>query len=259
MDLYIIVLCLAVCIGMFHARRDRLKSRRLIIGEALSHLLAGPDGTFVIIEEPKSGKFVEFAFTNEKAVIFDLPSISLSTKEVARAKAIFDKWGYASPETHRLQGYPGSFGVQEITIFNVGLGKDIGRATELAVTFFEKVYKLRNGAKLVVHTVLPPNSWKEAMADFVSPEYIVKLRQQILSMKERSDPFYSSQKEREEMQVFHLRMFVEELSQVIMPQLAEDCQDTTAAQREEARRRWLVLAYQMVGEVLSEEKEAGGP
>jgi hypothetical protein len=89
-------------------------------------------------------------------------------------------------------------------------------------------------------------------------EYVDKLRQQIRNMKEQSDLFYSSPEEKEEMQVTHLRKFVEEISTKIMPQLAEDSPDTTVEQREEARRRWLLLAYQLIEEVLSESEGPPG-
>lgn len=57
------------------------------------------DDAFVIIEDKKTGKFVQFAGGASQDLTFDLPGQTLSPDELARAKSvlkmfnvIFDEW-----------------------------------------------------------------------------------------------------------------------------------------------------------------------
>ena len=57
------------------------------VREALSRLLTRPSGAFVIIEEPRSGKFVQFAGSKDEPLLLDLPSQTLSPDEMAKSVA----------------------------------------------------------------------------------------------------------------------------------------------------------------------------
>jgi hypothetical protein len=118
------------------------RNRSEIIRSALNHLLERPSGAFVIIEETNSGKFVQFNGSEEEPLMFDLPQQALTFTEFKNAKILFKESGYPSPQTYDVYEYPGGPSASTQTGFNVTFGKDVEKATLLAVAVFENIYKI---------------------------------------------------------------------------------------------------------------------
>jgi hypothetical protein len=119
-----------------------------IIRAALSRLMARPVGAFLIVEDPGSGKFVQFAGSEREPLMLDLPAQVLSSEEMARAKAVFREFGHPGPETYETRDRPGGPPTGTRTSFVVAFGRDVDKATELAVAVLHRIYGIREGAPL---------------------------------------------------------------------------------------------------------------
>lgn len=119
-----------------------------IIRGALTRLLTRPSGAFVIIEEPNSGKFIQFAGSEKEPLLLDLPSQTLTQDEMKKAVAVFSELGHQGPETYQTQDYPGGPPAGEQMSFVVTFGKDVDKATELAVAVLQRVYGFKEGTSL---------------------------------------------------------------------------------------------------------------
>ena len=114
----LIILCLgvsAILVGCL--RHQPSKSHSEIVHGALISLLKRPAEAFVIFEEPKSGKFVQFAGSIEEPLLLDLPIQTLSPAEIEKAKTIFGEMGYSGPEIKKGlmkigQNYKGVTGIK---------------------------------------------------------------------------------------------------------------------------------------------------
>ena len=73
------------------------------IREALSGLLGRLQGAFLILEEPDSGKFVQFAGSREEPLMLDLPCQALSEKEAENARVFFEEHGVPEPQAYAAQ------------------------------------------------------------------------------------------------------------------------------------------------------------
>lgn len=96
------------------------------IENALKKLLTMPSDGFVIFQSSSTEKFVQFALTQNKELLFDLPTHSLSDEEKEHLKHI------ATSENFTF----------EHQIYNKVLGKDITQATALTSKIFKEVYLL---------------------------------------------------------------------------------------------------------------------
>lgn len=96
------------------------------IENALKKLLTMPSDGFVIFQSSSTEKFVQFALTQNKELLFDLPTHSLSNEEKEQLQPI------ATSENFTF----------EHQIYNKVLGKDITQATALIIKIFEEVYLL---------------------------------------------------------------------------------------------------------------------
>ena len=121
---------------------------RAALNRLLTRVILRPSGGFVIIEDAQSGKFVQFAGSEEEPLLLDLPSQTLSPDEMAKAKALFAELGYAGPESYQVQESPGGPDDSEQTSFSVKFRQDVDKATELAVAILHRVYGLDGNAKL---------------------------------------------------------------------------------------------------------------
>ena len=140
--LAIIAMFMVVFLAIGCSRQEKHTLNAEIIREALIRLLSRPSGAFVIIEEPKSGKFVQFAGSEKEPLLLDLPSQTLTQDEMKKAIAVFSELGYPGPETFPVQEHPGGPPAGEQTSFVVTFGKDVDKATELAVAVLHRVYGL---------------------------------------------------------------------------------------------------------------------
>ena len=100
---------------------------------------AGKPDSFVIIQEPRTQKYVQFG--RGRALIMDMPFIGLTADEAERAAQFFGKLGveypleYEAPETNTGR-------IQHSATYRYNFGHDASAATQAAVTFFETVYLL---------------------------------------------------------------------------------------------------------------------
>ncbi len=83
-------------------RIQRKKSE--IIRTALVRLLKRPYGAFVIIEDPSTGKYIQFSGSSEEPLFFDLPQQTLTLEEFEKARNLFSELGYPGPETYGAVG-----------------------------------------------------------------------------------------------------------------------------------------------------------
>ena len=99
------------------------------------------DGWFMIIEDPRTRKFIQFAWGATEGFIFDLPSQALDQIELQRAKEVLSNYDIVL-ETWAVYDRPNGKVVGEQSGFN----KDIGDAPELAkkiaLDVFKEVYRV---------------------------------------------------------------------------------------------------------------------
>lgn len=101
---------------------------------ALSSLVTANDGGFVTFNERTSGKFVQFAMTPEKGLLLDLPAQTLDAGELERANVMFKR-----------------LGVQlESSVFNLGLERDVDRATAFTRQIFTEIYRFGPELELII-------------------------------------------------------------------------------------------------------------
>lgn len=144
----VIAMVIAVCVVVGCARKPQAESHSDVIRAALVRLLSRPSGAFLIVEDVRSSKFVQFAGSKEEPLLLDLPSQTLSPDEMTKAKVVFSDLGYSGPETHETREFPGGPPAGEQTSFMVKFERDIDKATALAVAILDLVYGLDENAKL---------------------------------------------------------------------------------------------------------------
>ena len=135
----IVLTLVVVVVAAACAQRSQAPSHQDQIQGALVRLLEDPDGGFVIIAVPHSGKFLQFAANAGSGLLLDLPQQTLSQDEMEKAKAVFSARGYPGPETHDGQ-----------TSFQKNFGKGVDKATELAVAVIQQVYGLQDHSTLQI-------------------------------------------------------------------------------------------------------------
>ncbi len=107
------------------------------------------DGWFLIIEEPESMKFVQFAWGETEGIIFNLPSQTLSTEELELASKKLKYYGI------EYEAWPSSDAAGEVIIdeqggFNKNLGNDAALAQKLASLILYEVYGLDRSVEFSV-------------------------------------------------------------------------------------------------------------
>ena len=151
MNLGIAVACVvAIGLGAGCAKNAPSESHAKTIRAALTRLLERPYGAFTIVEHVPSGKFVQFAGSEDAPLLLDLPLQALSAAELDRAKAVFAAFGHPGPVTLQAEQYPGGPPAGEQTGFMVEFGTDVEAATELAVAVLHRIYGLGEDAKLTL-------------------------------------------------------------------------------------------------------------
>ena len=95
------------------------------------------DGT-VVIEEPISKKFVQFF---GKTLVFDLPTASLSSEEIERAKRVMDHFAVRSRDIRLAPGVPQA-------TYQKQLGRDVPSGVRLAEAVFREIYLFPQGVHL---------------------------------------------------------------------------------------------------------------
>jgi hypothetical protein len=114
----------------------------ITIRNALDSLLAQPDdaGSFVIIEDEVSQKFVQFVGSIDRPLLLDLPAQTFSEAEFYRAVAFFKRRGVVGQEFEMLDA-PGGQPVGEQFTFQLQL-ESVSDAIEVVRALFAEVYRL---------------------------------------------------------------------------------------------------------------------
>src|SRR5262245_43054225 len=109
-----------------------------VVKTALQTLLVQPDDAcaFVIIEDVKSKKFVQFVGSLERPLLLDLPAQTLSETEFYRAVTFFRRRGAAGQE-YELLDAPGGRPVAEQFTFQLTL-QSVEDALEVALEVFRE-------------------------------------------------------------------------------------------------------------------------
>ena len=140
-----VIIALVIVVGILLGcdRQTQEQSHLATVRDALTRLLTRPVGAFVIIKEPQTGKFVQFAGSKDEPLLLDLPS--LSPDEIARVKALCAELGYPDPETYETPEYPGGPPSDELML---KFGTDVDKAAEAAVAVLHQVYGFDEQTKL---------------------------------------------------------------------------------------------------------------
>jgi hypothetical protein len=108
-----------------------------LVGHALSRLQAQDNG-LLLLKEPQSGKFVQFAKCPH-GLVLDLPSEGKTDGELAKIKELLKEYGYSDQyQSHSC------FGADQNgpTSFVVVFGSDVSKATEFCIKILHRVYGL---------------------------------------------------------------------------------------------------------------------
>lgn len=129
------------------------------------------EGWFCILEEPKTEKFVQFAYDEDEGIFFDLPRPALTKKEFESASEVLSGYDITLSESQIPEQSPEhnpdcdcgcdddecdcddgcccSHG-EPFETFNKHLGNDTQLAGEIAYAVMREVYKLKENTKLNV-------------------------------------------------------------------------------------------------------------
>ncbi|MBN1303737.1 MAG: hypothetical protein JXA13_04815 [Anaerolineales bacterium] len=120
------------------------------VTEALSSLLQRKSqDAFVIIEEKRSGKFVQFAGSASESLLLDLPFQALSEAEVEKARVLFEEFGTSNPQVYDPYTDNSMSSASDTqTSFQVDFGSEIHRAAQACMDIFRRVYGLQPDFKL---------------------------------------------------------------------------------------------------------------
>jgi len=118
------------------------------IQRALRNLLQrGGEDAFVIIEEPESGKFVQFG--GAPGLWLDLPCAALDEEEADRAYKVFNELGVEAPcEYHASDSKAGM--VRHGASFRLNLGDNVRAATSTALAILRLVYLIPEDTALSI-------------------------------------------------------------------------------------------------------------
>jgi len=98
------------------------------------------DEPFVIVEETKSKKFVQFTGSVTGGLLLDLPIQTLAREEQERAQRLFVALGGPGLEKWPVFDVPGGNPVGEQAGFQMDFGRDADRAATIAMRVFREVY-----------------------------------------------------------------------------------------------------------------------
>ncbi|MBN1956852.1 MAG: hypothetical protein JXQ81_12670 [Desulfuromonadales bacterium] len=116
MFITVIIVCLTLS-----RPRSRVRHNNQRLGQTLTRLLGKPRGSYIIIEAPDSGKYLQVSGSIAEPIIFDLPCQSLTLDEYDRADTLFKRCGYPGPET--------------FTIYSPSTGRHCGTQTSFLLTW----------------------------------------------------------------------------------------------------------------------------
>ena len=113
---------------------------------ALRH--RGVADSSVLIEEPTSGKFVQFGAGRQ--LVMDVPCVGLTSQEADRASEFFRHFGEDYPREYHARD-PQTKRTNHGASFAHDFGTDARGAAQAAIAFFGAVYQFAPGTMLEVH------------------------------------------------------------------------------------------------------------
>ena len=107
------------------------------------------DGWFMIIEDSRTRKFVQFVWGATEGLTFDLPSQTLNQVELERAKKVLANYDIVL-ETWELYDRPNGKVVGEQSGFNKDISNSPELAKKIALDVFLEIYKVDPNTNLGV-------------------------------------------------------------------------------------------------------------
>ena len=146
----LVLICSFVLTGYAGEPQGAKIEGRKTIRAALERLMErSNDDAFVIIEDKKTKKFVQFLGGKTQGLVLDLPMQALTSQELVRAKIVFDKFNIQLEEWE-VYDQPGGRVVGTQSGFNKYLGKDVDTATEIAWAVLTEIYLLGEPLELSI-------------------------------------------------------------------------------------------------------------
>ena len=108
--------------------------------------------TFVIFEEPLSGKFVQFAGNKQEELLFDLPSDQMDKEELERAKKILSEYGIIHQTSPTYSDETEMEIVGTLNVFSKRINNDIDFAEELASRVMTEIFGFSKNIELKIET-----------------------------------------------------------------------------------------------------------
>ena len=108
--------------------------------------------TFVVFEEPSTGKFVQFAGSKNEELLFDLPSDQLSKEEFDRAKAILATYDITHEISPTYTDATETVEAGTLAVFSTHINNDIDLAVELTSRIMMDVFGFDATVELTIQT-----------------------------------------------------------------------------------------------------------
>lgn len=89
------------------------------------------DGWFIIMEEPETESFVQFAFDEGEGLVFDCPTMSFNPEELENAIEVMARFGISHENPSG----------DDFSSFNAAIGMDVELAAQIATAMFCEVFK----------------------------------------------------------------------------------------------------------------------
>ncbi len=140
----------AIAAILLRSQKIPLNRNAKLIDKALTHLLKRPYGAYVLIEEPATGKFMQFSGSITEPLFFDLPQQTLNMDEFEKARSLFAEMGYQGPESFAIYETSGGRPTEIQTSFNHFFGDDIVKARELAIAVLHTVFGFEHTVTLLL-------------------------------------------------------------------------------------------------------------
>lgn len=117
------------------------EKRKTEVREALTALLMRDNAdAFVIIEEPVSGKFVQFSGSVTEPLYFSLPTGQMNTDEFERAKTVLRAYRIKVSEVALFTDESATKPAGSLMEFNEKLGRDVEQGVALVSKVMTRVF-----------------------------------------------------------------------------------------------------------------------
>ena len=122
------------------------------VRDSLSALLQRSNqDAFVIFEEKKTGKFVQFAGSRNEDLLLDLPNQALTELEASKAKVVLRDWGASDPQEYVVFTDEDMDTVAGRQIsFQINFGRNVSQAAQACLAIFERVYDFPADFELLI-------------------------------------------------------------------------------------------------------------